>query len=559
MSIAVGASPQRRQHFIEIQNDRVEIPTTLLYDVKTRWNSMLNMLERSVRLREFIKDWLQTYPEFSPLWPTPEEWKQVEYILEVLQPIRFWTLWMSKTRGVTIHRVFQVYQDIFDHLEMQIAKLERKRMQWKVDIREGLLKAKLKAAVYYGKTDSPRGLLFGIGTCLNPYCKLNLFREWDLDASGETEYEKSYKKEFIAYYDLHYAPTNSQAPDTPIPRSSLNSRSKRMHDSRQRAIMVSEALAYIESDSEIEPPEPVAEASDSTLEASPAGIFYEANILEWWKVNAGRFPNLSRMARDILAVQGGSVGVERVFSMARDVIPYRRSRLKSSTIRASMLVKSHQQEELRRELADHDSEREAAKLEELAAVEDFRSWADRGEESTEKDNGCISDDDESHKKDTGWSFVDQDGSRAFGREPRPALPARGSVESRYARRGLPRSQVDIDQLAGSEESEDDERIWDSAVNMYVASETEEEGSQGGGPEVSGKGLSALESLGELDSRIDGLMGEEVGSEQAQSVINNPLPVIQVIRGRDPAEPTIQPPTRKRTGTGGKEKKRSRFN
>jgi len=47
------------------------------------------------------------------------------------------------------------------------------------------------------------------------------------------------------------------------------------------------------------------------------------------------------MARDILAVQGGSVGVERVFSTARDIIPYRRSRLKSSTIWSSMLVKSY--------------------------------------------------------------------------------------------------------------------------------------------------------------------------------------------------------------------------
>ena len=108
-----------------------------------------------------------------------------------------------KTRGVTIYRVFQVYQDIFDHLEMQISKSERKGMQWKVDIREGLVQAKLKAASYSCKTESPRGLLFVIGTCLNPYCKLNLFREWDLDASGKTEYEKSYKKEFIAYYDLY--------------------------------------------------------------------------------------------------------------------------------------------------------------------------------------------------------------------------------------------------------------------------------------------------------------------------------------------------------------------
>jgi len=151
---------------------------------------------------------------------------------------------------------------------------------------------------------------------------------------------------------------------------------------------------YIETGSEIEPPEPDPEATDPISEACPAGIFYKANILEWWKVNAGRFPNLARMARNILTVQGGSVGVERVFSMARDVIPYRSSRLKSSTIRSSMLVKSYENEELRTELAGHDSEPEGEKLREMAAAEDYRCWADRKGESIENDNGCISDDGE---------------------------------------------------------------------------------------------------------------------------------------------------------------------
>jgi len=101
---------------------------------------------------------------------------------------------MSNTRGVTIHRVFQVYQDIFDHLEMQISKLEQKRMQWKVDIREGLVKAKLKAASYYGKTESPRGLLFGIGTCLYPYCKLNLFENGILIPVGRLSMRSHIKR-----------------------------------------------------------------------------------------------------------------------------------------------------------------------------------------------------------------------------------------------------------------------------------------------------------------------------------------------------------------------------
>jgi len=89
----------------------------------------------------------------------------------------------------------------------------------------------------------------------------------------ETEYEKSYKKEFIAYYDLYYAPIKNQAPYMSILHSDLNSRSKHLYSWRHRALILSQALAYVETDSEIELPEPDAEVTDPTHEASPAGIF----------------------------------------------------------------------------------------------------------------------------------------------------------------------------------------------------------------------------------------------------------------------------------------------
>jgi len=224
-----------------------------------------------------------------------------------------------------------------------------------------------------------------------------------------------------------------------IPRSGLNSRFKHLSYWRNRAVILSEAQVYHETDSEIEPAEPDPEIIDPTWEACPARSFYKANILKWWKVNAGRLSNLGQLAWDILAVQGGSVGVERVFSMTRDVIPYQRLRLKSRTIRSSILVKSYQNEELWRELAGHDSEREAEKLGELAAAEDYRYWADRKEESIENNNGWISDDDESHKKNTEWSIVDQEGRWAFGTEPKAILSKHGLVESQYAGPGPPRN------------------------------------------------------------------------------------------------------------------------
>src|SRR5437588_6818709 len=137
------------------------------------------MLARALRMKDFTREWIREYERYMPLWSTSGEWKQVEYILEVLKPIRFYTLWMSKTRVQTIHKVFVVYNCIFDHLEYQISILENKRKRWKVDIQEALGKAKEKASKYYTKTENPRGLLLALGACLNLYSKLDLFKEWD--------------------------------------------------------------------------------------------------------------------------------------------------------------------------------------------------------------------------------------------------------------------------------------------------------------------------------------------------------------------------------------------
>jgi len=88
----------------------------------------------------------------------------------------------------------------------------------------------------------------------------------------------------------------------------------------------------------------------------------------------------------------------------------------------------------------------------MAAAEDYRYWAYRKEESIENYNGCISDDNESHKKDTQCSFVDLDGRRVFVRAPKARLPECGLVESQYVPPGPPRNEG-VDHLGGFEESD----------------------------------------------------------------------------------------------------------
>lgn len=64
------------------------------------------------------------------------------------------------------------------------------------------------------------------------------------------------------------------------------------------------------------------------------------NPLEWWKGAAGRFPILSRMARDFLAIPATSASSERAFSGARHTVSTFRHKLGSETLRQCMCLKT---------------------------------------------------------------------------------------------------------------------------------------------------------------------------------------------------------------------------
>jgi len=173
----------------------------------------------------------------------------------------------------------------------------------------------------------------------------------------------------------------------------------------------------------------------------------------------------------------------------------------------------------------------------MATVEDYCYWPDRNEESIENHNSCICDDEGLHRKDTEWSFVDQDSRRAFEREPKAILPQRGLVECKYARPGPPGKQ-DVEQLGGSEESDPEDRIQDSTVNMYIASEKHElEGLQEAEGEIPSRGVSHgewIDQQGDEDSRriarSSRRQEEDCSEEQALSGTTDSRRVISVTCG-----------------------------
>jgi hypothetical protein len=60
----------------------------------------------------------------------------------------------------------------------------------------------------------------------------------------------------------------------------------------------------------------------------------KVDILDYWSKSAARYPQLARMARDILAIPVSSVASESAFSFSKKVITPNRSSLKSKTVEA---------------------------------------------------------------------------------------------------------------------------------------------------------------------------------------------------------------------------------
>ena len=64
------------------------------------------------------------------------------------------------------------------------------------------------------------------------------------------------------------------------------------------------------------------------------------DVLTWWKAHQGIYPNLSRMARDYLAIPGTSTSSERLFSSGKILITDNRNCLSEDTIQAHECLKS---------------------------------------------------------------------------------------------------------------------------------------------------------------------------------------------------------------------------
>lgn len=192
----MNASPQRRETFYNLQSETTKL--TPLQDVKTRWNTTFLMLRRAKRLQSFFQPFCDEY-ERPDMVLDDEEWRQVDYLLYITQPFFDFTVELSKTRDATTHHVFLIYNKLFEHLELSITQLTRKRITWKRQMLQALQAARKKLDEYYSETDNVRGHLYAITTMLAPANKFQFFQTDDWDDRWRTTYRKSLDNHLTLY------------------------------------------------------------------------------------------------------------------------------------------------------------------------------------------------------------------------------------------------------------------------------------------------------------------------------------------------------------------------
>jgi hypothetical protein len=245
---------------------------------------------------------------------------------------------VSQIQGVSIHRGWSIYNRLFNHIEIMKTTLARKRTPWKVSIRSALQAAFEKLSYYYTRTENRTGVVYNIGCILDPTVKLTVYDmdDWTEETPSKESWKIFYKRQFIDFYkkkyyissnfaetsrNIHFPeqPTNTMTAAEEL-EAELAPRPIHHTETRNKQTPYTEVHFYLE-----DKPEKLTNQS----------------ILDWWRVNEGRYPTIAKMAKYFLTVPIAGVGIECVFSMARDIVTYRRNRLKVITIYDLMIAKEN--------------------------------------------------------------------------------------------------------------------------------------------------------------------------------------------------------------------------
>ncbi|XP_055959936.1 zinc finger BED domain-containing protein RICESLEEPER 2-like [Mercurialis annua] len=329
-------SPSRLKKFKDLIADaKLGTKKSLCLDVATRWNSTYLMLDTACLFQSvfesyeasdenFRSDMIESIPNFF-------DWETVKKFATCLSYFYVTTLRISGSLYVTSNMHFQEICDLSIMLDEMLVNEDIEIVQMGRKMRDKFNKywgdpQKMNVLIFFSHVFDPtnkmKHLLFALSSLFGSDQGPKLFETVnDKLTSLFLEYQKaSVNATSSAYVSLSQSAegVSAQTPVLPPPAKKHMSLMKAKFDIQNKSIESGSRKSELE-----------VYLSEATVENDDA-----FNILKWWKLNSGRFPILSRMARDILAVPISTVASESAFSTSGRVLDCFRSSLTPRLVEA---------------------------------------------------------------------------------------------------------------------------------------------------------------------------------------------------------------------------------
>ncbi|KAL5546582.1 hypothetical protein UlMin_029300 [Ulmus minor] len=315
-----------------VVKEKIDFKGKLVLDVPTRWNSTYKMLEVALkcqkafeRYEEEDSKYLQYFLEeeggkkkFGP--PSKIDWANASRFVEFLRSFYQATLKFSATKSVTSNCFYLELGEIFNLLK----NLALTNDSLLLDMVSNMKK---KFDKYWGNLDNTNLLLY-VAAVLDPRYKLG-YITYCLGCFYDAQTVSNFILKVQTLLRTLYAfYSKGEREISPIPKSFTSPNTLQRQDTLLSAFMKQkEQITFDESLNEVD--RYLADESVNPLTPSFETLF-------WWKQNSIKYPVLSLIARDVLAVPISTVASESAFSTGGRILDPYRSSLNPKTV--NMLV-----------------------------------------------------------------------------------------------------------------------------------------------------------------------------------------------------------------------------
>ncbi|XP_062099771.1 zinc finger BED domain-containing protein RICESLEEPER 2-like [Humulus lupulus] len=301
----VRGSQVRKKKFLECVNlVGLDSKRGLKQDVPTRWNSTFLMLDSAIYYRRAFFH-LELIDRSYKSCPLPYEWEKAEKINEFLEQFYNVTCSFSGTEYPTSNLYFpSVYSCYFS------LKTAKESDDSYLSSMGSLMIEKFEK---YWKDFS---IILTIAVVLDPRYKLNFVdyaytKVYGVKGSPQFLEVKEHLHKLFSEYSTE-KPSMSLSSKSDAPNTSRNSDFYSFENQEQAATQKSELEFY--------------------LDEPRLSINVDCDILDYWKGNQFRYPELAAMARDVLSIPISIVASEAAFSVGGRVLDQYRSSLKPDIV-----------------------------------------------------------------------------------------------------------------------------------------------------------------------------------------------------------------------------------